>query len=511
MTQRNAIGEALIEDLAETLQIPQSRYEAADRSYRSVADWLDRPASVFAGVDLDVYTQGSFRLGTAIRPVSEDEHYDLDVVCEFDLGKWDRTQAQLHADLGRELKSYAARYGMEDPSPWDRCWTLNYADEAQFHMDVLPSVPDSKRRRLIREQEFSSYDYVKDAISITDAQHHNYRRLSDDWPASNPKGYAAWFLGRMRPVFESRRKAMAIQARADVADIPTYRVRTPLQSAIQILKRHRDMRFVDEPEGRPSSIVITTLAAHAYGQESTITGALLSILDRMDAYVECRSGEWWIANPSDPRENFADAWNDEPSKQVAFDDWLQTSRADFAAASRLGDATEFVDVLAPRIGRDLVEAAVARRRGVQRSTVTFAAQANRAMRRVLDAPHRRPPGWPVYREGSVDIVTATAMRDGFRPHVFSSGEPITRGSELRFDARTEVKRPFEVFWQVVNTGEAAKQARDLRGGFDVGDVTPGVLSREETATYPGSHSIECIIVKEGLLAARSGPFLVTIG
>lgn len=510
MSQRNVIGEALIEDLAETLQIPQSRYEAADRSYRSVADWLDRPASVFAGVDLDVYTQGSFRLGTAIRPVSGEEHYDLDVVCEFDLDKRDRTQAQLHADLGRELKLYAARYGMDDPSPWDRCWTLNYADEAQFHMDVLPSVPDGQRRRLIREQGFPTSDLVRDAISITDAQHHNYRRLSDDWPASNPNGYAAWFLGRMRPVFESRRKAMAIQARADVADIPTYRVRTPLQSAIQILKRHRDMRFVDEPEGRPSSIVITTLAAHAYGQESTIAGALLSILDRMDAYVECRSGEWWIANPSDPRENFADAWNDDPSKQVAFDDWLQTARADFAAASRLGDATEFVDVLAPRIGRDLVEAAVARRRGAPRSAVTFAARANRAMRRVLDAPHRRPASWPTFRDGSVDIVVASAMRDGFRAQVFGSGEPIARGSELRFDARTDVKRPFEVYWQVVNTGEAAKEARDLRGGFDVGDITPGVLSRKETAMYPGTHSIECIIVKDGLLAARSGPFLVTI-
>ena len=71
-------------------------------------------------------------------------------------------------------------------------------------------------------------------------------------------------------------------------------------------------------------------------------------------------------------------------------------------------------------------------------------------------------------------------------------------------------RPFQVFWQIVNTGEAARQARKLRGGFDVGDVTPGVLSRYETATYPGTHSIECLIVKDGLLAARSGLFLVTI-
>lgn len=132
------------------------------------------------------------------------------------------------------------------------------------------------------------------------------------------------------------------------------------------------------------------------------------------------------------------------------------------------------------------------------------------MRRVLDAPHRRPATWPTFRDGSVEILVASAMRDGFRPHVFRDGEPIARGSELRFDARTDVERPFQAFWQVVNTGQAAKEARDLRGGFDVGDVTPGVLSRDETAEYPGTHSIECLIVKDGLLAARSGPFLVTI-
>ena len=41
-------------------------------------------------------------------------------------------------------------------------------------------------------------------------------------------------------------------------------------------------------------------------------------------------------------------------------------------------------------------------------------------------------------------------------------------------------------------------------------VVPGVLSREETATYPGVHSIECLVVKDGYLVARSGPFLVNI-
>ena len=87
---------------------------------------------------------------------------------------------------------------------------------------------------------------------------------------------------------------MLVKAKADVSEIPAFRVKTPLQSAIKILKRHRDVRFEEEPDGRPSSIVITTLAAHAYQQEATITGALFSILQRMDTFIERRGEEYWI-------------------------------------------------------------------------------------------------------------------------------------------------------------------------------------------------------------------------
>ena len=137
MTKPTRTGEALILDLADAFEIPDERYEAAERSYKSVASWLERPASKFTNVDINVYTQGSFRLGTAIRPFNNEEHYDLDIVCEFMLDKLKTTQKSLHEDLGHELKLYAARHGMEAPSPWRRCWTMNYADKAQFHMDVL--------------------------------------------------------------------------------------------------------------------------------------------------------------------------------------------------------------------------------------------------------------------------------------------------------------------------------------------------------------------------------------
>ena len=131
-------AEALLEALSKSLEVPESRYEAADRSYQAIAEWMRRPNSEFFDFDVSVYTQGSFRLGTAIRPASDAEDYDLDIVCEVSERKGQTTQKALHDAMGRETRSYARSKGMEPPEEWDRVWTLNYADGAQFHIDLLP-------------------------------------------------------------------------------------------------------------------------------------------------------------------------------------------------------------------------------------------------------------------------------------------------------------------------------------------------------------------------------------
>ncbi len=106
---------------------------------------------------------------------------------------------------------------------------------AQFHMDILPSIPDAQRQRILREQRKLSAAFVESSVAITDANHPNYARITDEWPVSNPNGYAKWFYDRMRQAFEMRRRAMMLQDKvANISDIPEFRVKTPLQSAIQI-------------------------------------------------------------------------------------------------------------------------------------------------------------------------------------------------------------------------------------------------------------------------------------
>lgn len=512
-------AEELLDDIAAELQVPESRYEAAERSYRSVGKWLERPESSLLSFRPVIYPQGSFRLGTAIKPANDEDHYDLDVVCELHVRKDSVTQAQLRTHLGTEVSAYAKAHGMQKPGESRRCWTLDYADEAQFHMDLLPALPDGARQRLLLESRNLDATWSATAIAITDKDHHAFRVRSEDWPSSNPKGYAGWFIGKMRAVFEARRAAVALQARAKAEDIPEYRVRTPLQQAIQILKRHRDITFVARADDRPISVILTTLAAQSYNQETTIPGALFSILSGMGRHVEQRNGIDWIPNPTDRRENFADRWVEHPQRRAAFYEWLEQARTDFSTAAAAHGAQQAIDALAPRLGRRLVEAAAGRRVARQRAASSVsrpiqevASQIVSHLRGIMQAPHRKPPVWPDYGGGSVRIEDAIASRSGFRPQGFSSDGPaLPKHASLQFNARTDVERPYKVFWQVTNTGTEAAAARGLRGDFHEGTVEAGKLTRTERTLYTGPHGIECFIVKDGLLVARSGLFVVNVG
>jgi hypothetical protein len=87
---------------------------------------------------------------------------------------------------------------------------------------------------------------------------------------------------------------------------------------------------------------------------------------------------------------------------------------------------------------------------------------------------------------------------------FPSGSLIPTWHEIDFTAKTDAPVPYRVFWQVVNTGEHAKNNNDLRGSFYEG----GLITTEHSM-YTGMHWIECFIVtKEDVCIARSGKFYV---
>lgn len=505
-----ASATSYLERLAEELDVPPSRYEEAKRRYKSVGEWLGRDESTLRDFDPDVYVQGSFRLGIPVRPVNEDEHYDVDLVCEMKAAGKHLPQRQLKEMLGYEMQLYAKAHGMKEVGESRRCWTLEYADGAQFHLDALPAIPDGEGMRRVLAARNLTNSWTNSAIAITDNEHPLYDVVCDGWPHSNPRGYTNWFRSRMRVAFETRRGAMALEAKAAVEDIPSYRVKTPLQQAVQLLKRHRDLMFAEDPENKPISIILTTLAGQAYQNEPTVAQALGSILGRMDAFIEQDAqGFAVVQNPTDPAENFADRWRQYPERQRNFYAWLRKAREDLTELTSQWRSPQLVEAAKRFTGeRVAVEATVAR----PSNTRPFATSPlSRAA--LISAPHKQLAPWPAVRRGEVRIGKATWRANGFSRSMrfYSDSEPLRKGASVTFEATTDVPAPFDVYWQVVNSGSEATLANQLRGGFDQGAVERGSVVRHESTAYGGSHTIECFIVKQGHLVARSGAYVVNIG
>ena len=90
-----------------------------------------------------------------------------------------------------------------------------------------------------------------------------------------------------------------------------------------------------------------------------------------------------------------------------------------------------------------------------------------------------------------------------------SGRPLPKEVGLRFRAETNVKPPYEVKWQVVNTGTEAFADNGLRGEFYEGSGSCGT-TRWESTQYRGTHWIEAFVIKNGICVARSGLTYVRI-
>jgi hypothetical protein len=364
MVTKSAQG--YLKALAEELDISETCYDQAYERYRSLGRWLNRDASSIKEFDPAVYVQGSFAFGTVIKPYTDAEEYDVDLVCELmRLSKTQLSQQQLKQLLGVEIDAYRQANNMQKLlDEGRRCWTLNYADGAQFHMDIVPALPNGAGVRLLLEQRRLDASWADTAIAITDSEVFNYAVIADDWPRSNPKGYLEWFKSRMTILLERRKAELAEAVHAKVEDIPDYRVRTPLQSAIMILKRHRDMMFADDQTHRsPISIIITTLAGHSYQGEEEVSDALFSILTKMDSYVLWDGQKHVISNPSDPSENFADKWEEFPERKDAFFKWLDQARRDFRAVTDQYSRKTITESLSSHIGLELAKRAEIRSGG----------------------------------------------------------------------------------------------------------------------------------------------------
>lgn len=564
LTEQEMRLDDILTRIAESLDISPTEYERAVQSYKAIGGWLadgyKDGAYPGSAVKPEIYPQGSIRLGTVVKPLREgkDAAYDVDLVCELQYENivWSSKNAQLVKQMvGNRLKAHTT-YCEKIDDEGKRCWTLEYAKDngIGFHIDVLPCVPDFGRGAGITglnpDNPDTRPEFTSTTIALTDKD--DDRTPPYEWRSGNPHGFAEWFRKRnttferfatdQKPdLFKKSRSSQSQQALYEsVQAVPDQLVRTPLQRTIQVLKRHRDIRFSSPPHGdllenqkfKPISMIITTLVARLYEGEGDVLTSLMNAVTKLSYYAALISnryavlhesiaqskliqrkndGTWEIQNPVNPAENFADRWHEENhARAKAFFGWIAVVKRDMEGALRTRSADDLKRLLSERFGaRTLNEAWKSYENGLGGQSQSLVVSPSRALTR-FNVAHRQALIWPVRASYSV-IISARIKTNGTWSDFRSDCHPLPKRCDVLFSATTNVPKPFNLYWQVVNTGQEAERANQLRGQI-LPSKTAGVggLTQKETTVYTGMHWIECFVVKDGICVARSGEFVVNI-
>jgi hypothetical protein len=312
----------LYERIAKTIDITDELFEAAEKEYNDMSRWIDEQTQDY---NISIYSQGSFALGTVVKPLDDRDDYDLDLVCQFEQ-QYGLSAKVLKCDIVKPLlESYRKINGEIEEKR--RCWHVEYEDVPNFHMDIIPAVNRDKYIDITdHDEETDSYAYI----------------------GSNPEKYIEWFRSkkevRQKIIFEKRLSEMAhsVTCQAEVEELKEYKLKTPLQKAIQILKRHRDIMFAEDTNHcKPISIIITTIAAELYQNEDNIVDTLINILENAESYIKknIKDSNYHIDNPTytgPEKENFADKWNEHPERAEAFFQWLKRAQNDLVSERVFG-------------------------------------------------------------------------------------------------------------------------------------------------------------------------------
>jgi hypothetical protein len=471
----------LFQRIAEELDIPDYLFEKAEGSYQALGKYINE----YCDCSVDVYTQGSFRLGTVIRPLNDEDEYDLDLVTNITEVPSISASALKNkvGDILRESKRYSSM--LEEKK---RCWRIEYSDEAQFHMDITPAKPTDETTSIAVTNKSDSGIYT--------------------FTMSNPVGYSEWFEKRKVVIIESQKHSVVEASSVEPVKVKLNMIKLPLQRAIQILKRHRDKTFENDPDIKPVSIIITTLAAQSYCGETGVYDALKKILSTMSSFIKIENGKYCIPNPSNPQENFADKWNAEPAKATAFYDWLGKARNDITEVAPI--IIDDYESLEESLGETVVGRAVSEANPVKHdSDLPIAAYSIPKIQTALSVYHRQKPPFKLPRYHMLGIKANVTENGILRPYQ-NYGVAVPKNCSIDFSilaSQNLLKGNYMVLWQVVNTGEEARNANGLRGGFE---TEINSTKRHENTLYQGTHYVQAFLLRHGKCIAMSREFVVNI-
>ncbi len=395
--------------------------EQKDR-WNALADHLLSDLKDRSGHTIRTWLQGSYKFGTQIRPIGSDEEFDIDLGVYF---LWTGKPADgthspqtLKGFVQESLSSYKE---IEDEDveevtkPKTRCSRIRYKNS--FHIDV-PSY---------------HLDQTRDARTLT---------TTDGWESSDPKSIYLWFR--------------------DQFDGPT---RDKVRRHVRYLKTWAALKFkVDD--GRPSSIMLTVLAAEASivigakkigADDDALRDIVAEIVKRFDKSQK-------VPNPVDKNEDL----------------------------NRLTVAQKATFVTRLKEMQDVADRAIAGETDFEAADIW-----QEAFEHMFPLPEasevlaKDARNLPVAVISPEIKITAVSRTNKVAPAItgYNRIGPIPKNCTITFEVTNAAHMPAgsQIFWIVRNEGREAELTNDLGHIGQTGSIVT------ERSAYKGTHSMDCIV------------------
>ena len=240
--------------LRDRVNLNPKRLERLETSVAAVNAYLKANLAGYQRME----RQGSYAMETIIRPVDDNDEYDADIQIVMNPNSFQNPSSFIEATRStlKDNKTYADKLRLKT-----RCVTVNYAGD--FHLDVVPRV-------------------------TLGGKHHICNRIDNSLEETDGDGYREWFNEKNRLAGGNLKRVVRL---------------------LKFLRDHKNNYTV-------KSILLTTLAGSMMrpsdkGSEAvrTVADTLVTVLTRLDAFLQGHPAMPQILNPVLPIETFNRHWD----------------------------------------------------------------------------------------------------------------------------------------------------------------------------------------------------------
>ncbi|MFA7277661.1 MAG: nucleotidyltransferase [Candidatus Gracilibacteria bacterium] len=439
--------------LKDIVNLNDTRFQTAKDGIGVMKRFLQND-EVFGDYFISVTPQGSFRQETIIKPVDSKKEFDVDIL--FEMKKVDGWEPEDYPrKLAVQLRKLSRYEKKVDTKGKTRCVTIDY--ESDFHIDLVPAI-DSGVGMVVMN------------------------KITNDFEPTDGDGYAEWF-----------ERQNAITGKKHLIKV------------IRLIKYLRDSKG----EFDIKSIFLTTMIGNLVTnsdatviQYSDLPTSLVTLLSRLDVYLQANPNVPVVKNPVLESENFNRNLPQEDYRE--FRDCIHRYSKLAADAYSEQDEVRSLELWQDLFGEDFA--------GPVMSQTLSTSKYVTSVRDFLDE----------YSSEEEDLQTKYGIQYSPSGHTFKidtwieqngfMGNFLGKLLYLQREHRpvyrvvdSDITGTYSVMWKIKNSGNEAKSLGKLRGEIH---KDQGYKKREgEKPLFSGVHRVECFAIKDGVCVAKDEMYI----